>query len=117
MRFSFRYFAQKLPRLASCAAVLGLASAQAATYYVDRIAGVDTNAGTSPALPWKNALRTDASLGRGSRAPGDRVHFTNGGIWTFRIYSATTLESPELEAARSPSEQSYEADGYCLDQC
>lgn len=98
MRFSFRYRPKVLPRLASGAAALGFASAQVTTYYVEQTASIDTDAGTSPTLPWKNAPGIGAYLVIGNPALGDRFHFANCGIRTFRIFSATTLDSPELGA-------------------
>ena len=46
-------------------------------YYVDNLAGSDSNSGTSATTAWK----TIARLNQASFAPGDRILFKRGGIW------------------------------------
>src|SRR3954468_22735173 len=60
--------------------VFGL-NAVAATYYVDSLLGLDFNAGTIAALPWKNCPGMAAYSGSGVLRPGDTVYFNRGGTW------------------------------------
>jgi parallel beta-helix repeat protein len=46
-------------------------------YYVDNVAGSDTNSGTSPSTAWKTVARVNQA----SFAPGDQILFKRGGIW------------------------------------
>lgn len=50
----------------------------AASYYVDNTAGVDSNAGTSSAAPWKTISKVNST----SFVAGDIVNFKRGSIWT-----------------------------------
>src|SRR5579864_6790407 len=56
-------------------------SVQAANYYADPNTGKDGNAGTTPALAWKNAPGMTAYTGSGVLKPGDTVYFNSGGTW------------------------------------
>src|SRR5207244_8388088 len=49
-------------------------------YYVDSIAGRDSNAGTSSAAPWQTIRRVMDELS--SLAAGDGVLFKGGDVWT-----------------------------------
>lgn len=62
---------------------LGIAAAEAATYYVDFTGGDDDNAGTSPETAWKTIGQVNGT----AFAPGDVVLFKRGETW-----SSTTLE-------------------------
>ena len=46
-------------------------------YYVDNVAGSDSNSGTSPAAAWKTVARVNQA----SFAPGDQILFKRGEIW------------------------------------
>ena len=52
--------------------------ATAATYYVDSVAGVDANNGTSLGTPWKSLTKVNAI----DFLPGDQVLFKKGSSWT-----------------------------------
>lgn len=58
--------------------VLPLSGAMAATYYVDSVAGSDSNPGTSSAAPWATLTKVNGI----SFAPGDQVLFKRGSSWT-----------------------------------
>lgn len=67
-----------LNRLICCLVTAGAGVAGAATYYVDNVAGLDGNSGTSSNTAWQ-------SLGKVSGRtfqPGDRILFKAGGTWT-----------------------------------
>lgn len=51
------------------------------TYYVDSVAGNDSNAGTTQTAAWKSLAKADAAVLR----PGDRLLFKRGGSWTGRL--------------------------------
>ena len=51
------------------------------TYYVDQSAGSDSNNGTSPSTPWKNAPGMTAYTGSGVLNPGDTVYFDKADTW------------------------------------
>jgi len=51
------------------------------TFYVDSTAGNDSNAGTNPSAPWKNAPGMTAYTGSGSLLPGDTVYFHSARTW------------------------------------
>jgi parallel beta-helix repeat protein len=46
-------------------------------YYIDNVAGLDSNSGTSPATAWKSVARVNQA----SFAPGDQILFKRGGVW------------------------------------
>jgi len=54
-----------------------LAANWATAYYVDNVAGGDSNSGISVTTAWK----TIARVNQASFAPGDRILFKRGGIW------------------------------------
>lgn len=68
-------------------AVLGLlvlaslATASAASYYVDSAAGNDSNAGTSSTTPWQTLTKINSR----TFVAGDRVYFKAGGSWTGQL--------------------------------
>jgi hypothetical protein len=49
--------------------------ARAADYYIDSVAGADTNAGTSTSAPW-------ASLTKAPSGSGNTIHLKRGSSWT-----------------------------------
>src|SRR5947209_4454897 len=49
--------------------------------YVDSTAGKDSNAGTSPSAPWRNAPGMTAYAGSVALQPGDTVYFNSGRTW------------------------------------
>ena len=51
------------------------------TYYVDSVAGNDTNAGTSTGAPWKTIAKVNAR----TLVAGDYVLFKCGGLWRERL--------------------------------
>ncbi len=55
--------------------------AKAASYYVDQATGNDSNSGTSPSAPWRNAPGMVAYAGAGTLLPGDTIYFNKGGVW------------------------------------
>ncbi len=63
--------------------VVALFAAQvtAAVYYVDQTSGSDSNSGTNPTAPWRNAPGTSAYSGSGVLAPGDVVYFDRADTW------------------------------------
>ena len=73
--------------LSSCRLLIGLtmllanAPAVAAIYYVDQSAGNDSNNGTSPGTPWRNAPGMSAYVGSGTLSPGDTVYFDRADTW------------------------------------
>lgn len=52
------------------------------TYYVDSVAGNDTNAGTSESIAWKTLDKVNATTFQ----PGDRILFKAGSIWNGQLY-------------------------------
>jgi hypothetical protein len=60
---------------------LNLASASAATYYVDQTLGNDNSSGTSPTTPWRNCPWLTGWSGSATLHPGDTVYFNRGGTW------------------------------------
>jgi parallel beta-helix repeat protein len=54
-----------------------IVSAFAASYYVDSSAGVDTNAGTSTAAPWKTLTKVNSK----TYVAGDRIYLKAGSVW------------------------------------
>ncbi|MBE7558184.1 hypothetical protein HS125_04260 [bacterium] len=54
-----------------------IGGADAATYYVDSVAGNDNNAGTSISAPWKNLTK----IGSRSYQPGDKILLKRGSLW------------------------------------
>jgi len=57
------------------------ATASAATYYIDRAAGSDQNAGTSPAAAWQSLARA----GQAAFQPGDFILLARGQVWNERL--------------------------------
>ncbi len=57
------------------------ASAQGTTYYVDALAGSDSNSGTSSAQPWQTLAKVDATTFQ----PGDQVLFHAGQTWNGQL--------------------------------
>ena len=55
-------------------------NAEAVTFYVDSVAGHDTNSGTSPGAPWQTVGRVMNELP--SLGPGDAVLFKGRDVWT-----------------------------------
>lgn len=64
---------------------LGVAPAQAATYYVSP-QGQDANDGRSPEKAWKSAARVNAT----PFAPGDQVLFARGGEWRESLLASSS---------------------------
>jgi len=64
------------------AAALPGTAAMATSYYVDSVAGVDTNSGTSTAAPWKTLDKVNTI----TFAPGDSVLFKRGSSWTGSLH-------------------------------
>ena len=54
-----------------------LAANAGTAYYVDNVAGSDSDSGTSLSAAWKTVARVNQA----SFAPGDRVLFKRGGVW------------------------------------
>lgn len=54
-------------------------------YYVDNVAGNDSNSGTSPSTAWKTVARVNQA----SFAPGDQILFKRGGIWREQLTIST----------------------------
>jgi len=61
--------------------LLSLPRAQATNYYVDSIAGNDSNNGTSSFTPWQ----TIAKINRSIFNPGDSILFKSGDTWRERL--------------------------------
>jgi hypothetical protein len=53
-------------------------TAGAAQYYVDNVAGSDSNGGTSTGAPWKSLTRVNSAAFQA----GDIVNFKRGSVWT-----------------------------------
>lgn len=53
----------------------------AASYYVDSVAGSDSNAGTSSSTPWQSLTKVNAR----TYVAGDHVYFKAGGSWTGQL--------------------------------
>jgi len=58
--------------------VFPISGTMAATYYVDSVAGLDTNNGTSTSTPWKTLTKVNGI----TFLPGDSVLFKRGSSWT-----------------------------------
>jgi hypothetical protein len=71
----------QLKLLTGVLALLASLSADSATYYVDQSAGSDSNTGTSPSAPWKNAPGMSSFGGSGRLSPGDTVYFDRADTW------------------------------------
>lgn len=52
------------------------------SYFVDSIAGDDSNSGTSMAAPWKTLNKIDAT----TFSPGDAVLLKSGSLWTGQLW-------------------------------
>lgn len=71
-----------MKKLIIAAFVLALASPlQAATYFIDFVAGVDSNNGTSKSTPWKRAPKQKGFAGSYTHVAGDRFIFKGGVTW------------------------------------
>ena len=57
---------------------LPLSGAMATTYYIDSVAGLDTNNGTTTGTPWKTLTKVNGF----GFLPGDSVLFKRGSSWT-----------------------------------
>jgi hypothetical protein len=57
------------------------APARATTYYIDSIAGSESNNGTSASTPWKTITST-SKVNTVSFQPGDQILFKRGSSWT-----------------------------------
>jgi len=55
-------------------------------YYVDFETGDDSNSGTSRETPWKHSPGMAPFAGSYTPAPGDRIIFKGGVVWTNQIY-------------------------------
>jgi chitodextrinase len=81
-RFAVKLFSMILGMTLICAQVFLAApvivSAAGTTYYVDSVAGSDTNSGISTSAPWKTLSKINAT----SFAAGDKVLFKAGSSWT-----------------------------------
>lgn len=63
------------------------------TYYVSSTDGLDTNAGTSAAAPWRTVARVNAQV----LQPGDRVLFKCGDTWraeVLQVWESGTAQAP-----------------------
>lgn len=60
-----------------CLAAPLCATAWGTTYYVDRVAGSDTNAGTQPSAAWRSLNR----VGQSAYKPGDYILLKRGQTW------------------------------------
>ncbi len=58
----------------------------AATYYVDSAKGLDSNAGTSAAAPWKTLEKVNGTQFQ----PGDRILFKSGSKWQGQLAPASS---------------------------
>jgi hypothetical protein len=81
----YHFFGLKGCLSASFVAILLIAmmakgiNCEAATYYVDSVAGDDTNSGTSPSAAWQTVSKVMNELS--GLEPGDAVLFKGGDIW------------------------------------
>lgn len=73
------------------------------TYYLDSRNGCDTNSGESPAQAWKSLERAGQSI----FAPGDRLLFARGGVWS----GSLELRGAAVKPLRSSSELTEKAPG------
>ncbi len=75
-----------LPRGRKClvslfAMALAFSGARATNYYVDSVAGSDSNTGTSTSAPWQTIPKVNGNV----FLPGDQVLFKRGSVWTGRL--------------------------------
>jgi hypothetical protein len=79
-----------------CATAL-CATAWCTTYYVDGVAGADTNAGTLPSSAWQSLNR----VGQAAFRPGDYILFKRGQVWNgqLTISSSGVPDSPIVYGA------------------
>ena len=70
----------------------GTVVASGRTFYVDDVNGNDSNTGTSPSAAWRSLTKANSV----SLAPGDRLLFKRGGVWTgkLRITRSGTSANP-----------------------
>lgn len=59
------------------------------TYYVDSVAGTDTNSGLSQAQPWRTATKAFSGMNTGLFGPGDQILFKRG--QTFEVQAGIVL--------------------------
>ena len=69
------YFMKK--KLFLIALLFFIVTAKATTYYIDSVAGLDTNNGTSSTMPWKSI----SMLNNLTLLPNDMVLLKAGSIW------------------------------------
>lgn len=62
------------------------ARAQSQIYYVDAVAGLDSNAGTSPDQAWQTVTKVNAAAFQ----PGDTVLFKRGSVWATSALTVTS---------------------------
>lgn len=81
-------------------------SLRAATYYIDSVAGAETNDGTSEATPWRTLTR-ESQVNRVTFKPGDRVLFKRGSSWagTLTPKGSGAAGNPIVFGAYGPAEE------------
>jgi hypothetical protein len=57
-------------------------AAKGVTYYVDSVSGKDGNSGTAPTTAWKTLAKVSATV----FAPGDRILFKSGAVWSGQLW-------------------------------
>jgi hypothetical protein len=83
---------------------LSLSEGSAVTYYVDSIAGAETNDGTTPDTPWQSLTAT-SKVNTVEFQPGDQVLFKRGSSWsgTFMPKGAGSSTAPLVFDAYGPA--------------
>src|SRR3954452_18289183 len=76
-------------RLSCLTFLLFVASAPAATYYVDFASGSDSNGGTSKASPWQRCPGMQGFNHSYVHAAGDRFIFKGGVTWPASCFTMT----------------------------
>ena len=68
---------------------------RATTYYVDSVAGAESNNGTSAATPWQS-LAANSKINTTTFLPGDSILFKRGSSWTgtFHILGNGSIAAP-----------------------
>ena len=79
--------------------VLAPLQGRAATYFVDNIAGRDTNAGLSPADAWQTIDRVNQQ----TFGPGDSILLKRGGAWHGSGFKAHGSGNPQAPVTLAPS--------------
>ena len=84
-----RYGKKAVALLLAAVMVLGMTlvaplevSAANTTYYVDSVAGDDSNNGTSTSTPWKTLTKVNAT----TFSSGDKILFKAGGVWNGQLW-------------------------------